>query len=83
MMMLFVLILGVVFGLATLTCSLLVIAHAWQRSVGTGVMVMLVPFFILYYAFAQFENRYKGPIVATMMCGLLLGALPVALLAAG
>ncbi|MFL5318707.1 MAG: hypothetical protein ACJ790_03555 [Myxococcaceae bacterium] len=43
---------------------LFIVIHAFQRSVGTGFLVMLIPFYLLWYAFSQFEHPQKGIILA-------------------
>ncbi len=53
-------------GLAWLACAVLVYIHAFQRSVGTGVIVLCVPFYLFFYAFSQFEHRRKNVIVAAL-----------------
>lgn len=50
--------------LIALACAILVLRHAFLRSVGTGVMVLCLPFFIIYYAFSQFEHPRKGLVLA-------------------
>jgi|CXWL01.1.fsa_nt_gi hypothetical protein len=68
--------------LAAVFCALLMLVHAFRRSVGTGMMVLWIPFFIVYYAFAQFEHRQKGLILAGCFGGgvaaLVLRALSLA-----
>lgn len=54
-------------------CFAVVVAHAFRRSLGTGVMVLLIPPYHFVYGFSQFEHRYKGPILAGWMGGLVLG----------
>jgi hypothetical protein len=66
---------GTVLVLISFAASLFILVHAFQRSVGTGFMVLLVPGFIVFYAFAQFEHRYKGIIVATWLGLFVPGAL--------
>lgn len=50
--------------LGSAVLSLFILAHAFRRSVGTGVITLCVPFYVLYYAFSQFEHARKGPILA-------------------
>ncbi len=54
-------------------CFLPVLVHAFRRSLGTGVMVLCVPVYTPYYAFSQFEHRFKGPLVAGYLGGFVLG----------
>ena len=58
-------------ALATV-CWFSIVRHAFGRSVGTGVMVLLIPCFIFYYAFMQFEHRRKGMLVAGFLAGSFL-----------
>jgi translocator protein len=54
-------------------CSVLVIIHAFRRSLGTGFMVLCVPCYAVYYAFTQFEHPRKGAIVSGYVGCLSLG----------
>ncbi len=58
---------GTALTLISFAALLFVLVHAFQRSVGTGFMVLLIPGFNIFYAFAQFEHRYKGAIVAAWL----------------
>lgn len=64
--------LGTLFGLISLICSIFILLHAFRRSTGTGVMVLCIPFFMLYYAFSQFEHRRKDMIVSGWLASLLM-----------
>lgn len=55
-------------------CAVLILVHAFRRSVGTGVMVLCIPCYMVVYAFTQFEHRWKGLIVTTWLATLLLSA---------
>lgn len=59
--------LAIVFAVLALVCSARVLIHAFGRSVGTGVIVLLVPAYLPVYAFNQFEHAKKGWIVAGML----------------
>lgn len=56
--------LAALFGLVTVVCAIFLYLHAFRRSVGTGMMVLLIPFYILVYAFSQFEHPRKNLILA-------------------
>jgi hypothetical protein len=71
--MAFVLLAAALAALST-ACALLILIHAFRRSVGTGVMVLCIPLYMAVYAFTQFEHRWKGLIVTTWMATLLLSA---------
>jgi len=63
---------GTLLALLSLACALPILIHAFRRSLGTGVMVLCIPCFIAFYAFAQFEHRYKGALVATWIASFVL-----------
>jgi benzodiazapine receptor len=54
--------------LGWLICAIFIYIHAFQRSVGTGFMVLCIPCYVFYYAFSQFEHEKKGWIVGGL-CG--------------
>ncbi|ADO75650.1 hypothetical protein [Stigmatella aurantiaca] len=56
--------LAALFALVTLVCAVFLLLHAFRRSVGTGMMVLLIPFYVLFYAFSQFEHPRKNLILA-------------------
>jgi translocator protein len=55
---------GLLLQLISVVCFLYVLIHAFERSVGTGFMVLCIPVYNLYYGFSQFEHRKKGLIIA-------------------
>jgi benzodiazapine receptor len=65
--------LGLLLTVVGFTCSLFVLVHAFRRSLGTGVMVLCVPCYNVYYAFSQFEHPRKGPLLAAYLGCLALG----------
>ncbi len=66
-------VLGMVILFGSATCWTLVILHGFQRSVGTGFMVLLIPIVNIFYGFTQFEHRFKGLILAGWLGGLPAG----------
>ena len=56
--------LAALFGFVTLVCSAFLLVHAFRRSVGTGMMVLLIPCYMPFYAFSQFEHPRKNLILA-------------------
>lgn len=54
-------------ALLSVVAWLFVIIHAFQRSVGTGFLVLCIPLYLLWYAFSQFEHRQKGAILAVWL----------------
>ena len=65
-------VLALVFSVLGLACAVMVLMHAFKRSVGTGFMVLCIPCYILYYAFSQFEHGRKSLIIAGLVGGLTL-----------
>ena len=65
--------LSLVFALLGFACAVAILTHAFRRSVGTGMMVLLVPAYILVYAFTQFEHRRKGLLVAGLLAWMAGG----------
>ena len=59
--------------LVSVFCFVLVLMHAFQRSLGTGFMVLCIPCYQVYYGFSQFEHRHKGLILAGMIGALVAG----------
>jgi translocator protein len=66
--------LSALFAFVGLACAGAILAHAFRRSVGTGVMVLLVPAYLLVYAFSRFEHRRKGLLVAGLLACSTLSA---------
>ncbi len=64
---------GVLLTLIGFMCSVLVIVHAFRRSIGTGFMVLCVPCYNVYYAFSQFEHPRKGAVLLGYLGCLTLG----------
>jgi benzodiazapine receptor len=73
--------LGLALSAAGFACALLIVLHAFNRSIGTGFMALCIPFYILYYAFSQFEHPRKNLIIAGFMGCLPLGTVLLATLA--
>jgi hypothetical protein len=65
--------LGILVQALAVACFVPVLLHAFRRSLGTGFMVLCLPVYTPYYAFSQFEHRYKGALVAGWLGGLGLG----------
>ena len=56
-----------------LICGARILTHAFTQSAGTGFMALCIPLFIFFYAFAHFEHRRKGWIIAGFIGGWGLG----------
>jgi translocator protein len=54
-------------------CGARIVLHAFRQSAGTGFIVLCIPLFVFVYAFAHFEHRHKGWIVAGFIGGWGLG----------
>jgi hypothetical protein len=67
-----VVLLGILLQVVAVGCFMPVLVHAFRRSVGTGFMVLCLPY-TLYYAFSQFEHRHKGTLLAGWLGGLVVG----------
>jgi translocator protein len=54
---------GGLMSLVGFVCSIFILIHAFQSSVGEGFLCLCVPCYILYYAFSKFEHPKKGLIL--------------------
>lgn len=66
-------VLGLCFQLLSVVCFALVLLHGFGRSIGTGVMVLLLPPYNIVYGFTQFEHRRKGLVLAGWLGGFIAG----------
>ena len=66
--------LSAVFGVISLVCVVFLLLHAFRRSLGTGMMVLLVPCYLPVYAFSQFEHPRKNLILAGFFGSTVLAA---------
>jgi len=66
-------ILGLVCSLASLVCFIIILIDAFKKEVIKGVLCLCIPFYILYYAFAQFEHEKKGMIIGVWLLGSIVG----------
>lgn len=65
-------IVGLLLQLVAVSCWVLIFVHAFQRSLGTGVMVLLIPIYNVVYAFTQFEHPRRGLVLSGAIGGLVL-----------
>lgn len=56
-------------AVAALGGWLLLLRHAFSRSVGTFALVLLLPGYAPWYAFSQFEHAKKGAVLAAWLGG--------------
>jgi translocator protein len=64
--------LAALFGFITLVSVAFLVVHAFRRSLGTGMMVLLVPCYVLVYASSKFEHPRKNLILAGFFGGAVL-----------
>ena len=57
-------VLGLLLIFVSVVCFALILVHAFQRSIGTGFIVLCLPIYNVYYGFSQFEHRRKGLVLA-------------------
>ncbi len=74
---------GAFFGLCAALLALPILRSAFARSLGTGLMVLLVPVYVFWYAVGQFEHPRKPAIVCAWLASLGLAVVCFALLQAG
>jgi hypothetical protein len=65
---------GAIFAVAAGLLTLPILRHAFSRSVGTGLLVLLVPAYVAYFAVGQFEHRRKPLLVAAWFACLGVAA---------
>jgi hypothetical protein len=63
---------ALILQLVAASCFVPVLLHAFKRSVGTGFLVLFLPVYSPYYAFSQFEHRFKGVLLAGWLGGFVL-----------
>ena len=66
-------VLGLLLTFVSVVCYALILIHAFQRSVGTGFIVLCLPIYTLYYGFSQFEHPRKGLVLAGWIGAFVLG----------
>ena len=55
---------GAIFAVVAGVLTLPILRHAFARSLGTGLMVLLVPAYVAYFAVGQFEHPRKAWLVS-------------------
>ena len=66
-------VLGLLLIFVSVVCFALILVHAFQRSIGTGFIVLCLPIYNVYYGFSQFEHRWKGVVLAGWLGAGILG----------
>lgn len=67
-------VLGLLLMLVSVGSFGLILLHAFNRSLGTGFLVLCLPLYNVYYGFSQFEHRLKGVVLAGWLGAGVLGA---------
>ena len=82
--------LGAVMSIASVVCAIIILIDAFKNEVWKGIVCILCGFYMLYYAFAEFQHEKKvlilvGWLVAGIIGGgaMMAGSLGAALSAAG
>ena len=71
--------LGILFYLGALACSIIIIIHAFRNEIWKGVLSLICGFYTIYYAFAEFQHEKKGLIIAGAFLGSIIGAVLMAM----
>lgn len=66
-------VLGLLLIFVSVVSFAIMLVHAFQRSIGTGFIVLLLPIYCVYYGFSQFEHRRKGLVLAGWLGAGVLG----------
>jgi uncharacterized membrane protein HdeD (DUF308 family) len=61
--------LGAIFGLASLVCWIIILIDAFKSAIWKGIVGILCGLYLLYYAFAEFQHEKKWTIVLTALLG--------------
>ncbi len=73
-------ILGVVFCIASAVCSIIVLIDAFRNEIWKGVLGLLCGLYLLIYAFTEYDGDNKTMIILGILLGGLIGG---ALMGAG
>ena len=76
-------VLYVIGGIATFIGGIIILIAAFKKSVGTGFLTLCVPFYVLYFVFAQYESEKKGKVIGLWLGGLVLMLIGIGIAAAG
>ena len=69
---------GAFFAVAAAALSLPILLFAFRRSVGTGLMVLLIPFYVFWFAVKHFQHPRKVALVCSWLCCLGLAVVLLA-----
>jgi len=65
---------GAIFAVIAGVLTLPILRHAFARSLGTGLMVLLVPAYVAYFAVGQFEHPRKAWLVSAWFASVGVAA---------
>jgi benzodiazapine receptor len=66
------------FAVAAVLLSLPILRFAFGRSLGTGLMVLLIPFYVFWFAVKHFQHPRKAALVCSWLACLGLAAVLLA-----
>ncbi|HMK73310.1 MAG TPA: hypothetical protein VK454_08215 [Myxococcaceae bacterium] len=69
---------GAFFAVAAALLSIPILVFAFRRSLGTGLMVLLIPFYIFWFAVRHFQHPRKAALVCGWLACLGLAAVLLA-----
>ncbi len=70
---------GAFFAVVAGLLSLPILRFAFQRSLGTGLMVLLIPFYVFWFAVKHFQHPRKALLVCGWLACLGLAAILLAI----
>lgn len=65
--------LGAVFIIASIVCSIIVLIDAFRNEAWKGILGFFCGLYLLYYAFAEYQGDNKLMIILGMLVGGLVG----------
>lgn len=57
--------------LVGLVCSIIIIIDAFRDEVWKGIVSIIFPLYLLYYAFTEFDHEYSGLIKLGVVIGVI------------
>lgn len=67
--------LGLICALASVVCYFVILIAGFNDGAGKGLLCLCLPFYILYYAFAEFNHEKQGVIIGVWIGGGVLNGL--------
>lgn len=62
----------IIFGIVSFICSIIVLIDAFEDEIWKGLLALVIPFYLLYYALVEFEHERKWLIVGGMLLSTLV-----------